>query len=133
MELPSVPSPEFPYRSNLSAGPCNRPFPYSPPQRVARLQEQLRSQRAQNKLAKAFDETLAFWNSQTARAGSMYDIIDTADSTNVGTLNLASANLTTEDFDPYEQRHTVHTRNYKGYRVVATCANSKHQGGVAVL
>ena len=63
----------------------------------------------------------------------MYDIIDTAASTNVGTLNLASANLTTEDFDPYEQRHTVHTRNYKGYRVVATCANSKHQGGVAVL
>jgi len=53
--------------------------------------------------------------------------------TNVDQLNIASTGLTALDFDPYEQGHCIHTRLYKGYRVAATVANSKHQGGVAVV
>jgi len=101
------------------------------------LQELLSEQRAQNKLAKAFDQHIAFQNVRTARAspdgdGGVYSIIDMAIETNVDQLNIASMGLTALDFDPYEQGHCVHTRLYKGYRVAATVANSKHQGGVAV-
>jgi len=63
---------------------------------------------------------------------TVYSIIDMAIETNVNQLNMASMGLTALDFDPYEQGHCVHTRLYKGYRVAATIANSKHQGGVAV-
>jgi len=86
----------------------------------------------QNKLAKAFDETFAFQNVRTARPGpdgGMYSIIDMAIETNVKVLNMASTCLTAKDFDPYAQGHCVHTRLCKGYRVAATIANSKHQGG----
>jgi len=97
----------------------------------------LSQQRAQNKLAKAFDETLALWNTRTARPGSdggVYSIIDTAIETNVDTLNFVSTGLTAADFDPYPltRGNVIHTRLYRGYRVAATNANSKHQGGVAV-
>jgi len=102
------------------------------------LQELLSEQRAQNKLAKAFDGSFAFQNTRTARAGpdgdgGVYSIIDMAIETKVNTLNVASTCLTALDFDPYEQGHCVHTRLYKGCRVAATVANSKHQGGVAVI
>jgi len=50
----------------------------------------------------------------------------------VDNLNFVSTGLTKADFDPYEQGHVIHARVYKGFRVAATCANSKHQGGVAV-
>jgi len=54
----SVPTPEAPYFVTLPAHPCRREFPYAPPQLKKRLQELLvAAQRAQNKLAKAFDET----------------------------------------------------------------------------
>jgi len=133
--FPSVPTPEPPYFVTLPVHPCTREFPYAPPQQKSRLQVLLSEQRAQNKLAKAFDETFAFQNVRTARAGpdgGMYSIIDMAIESNVNVLNMASTCLTAEDFDPYAQGHCVHTRLYKGFRVAATIANSKHQGGVAV-
>jgi len=136
--FPSVPTPEDPYFVTLPSHHCNREFPYAPPQQKTRLQELLSEQRAQNKLARAFDESFAFQNTRTARAGpdgdgGVYSIIDMAIETKVNTLNVASTCLTALDFDPYEQGHCVHTRLYKGYRVAATVANSKHQGGVAVI
>jgi len=136
--FPSVPTPEPPYFATLPAHPCHREFPYAPPQQKTRLQELLSEQRAQNKLAKSFDESFAFQNTRTARAGpdgdgGVYSIIDSAIETKVNTLNIASTGLTALDFDPYAQGHCVHTRLYKGYRVAATVANSKHQGGVAVI
>ena len=135
--FPSVPTPEAPYFVTLPSHPCNRAFPYAPPQQRRRLQELLSEQRAQNKLAKAFDETLAFQNVRTARSGpegdgGVYSIIDGAIETNVEHLTFASTGLTAADFDPYNQGHCIHTRLYRGYRVAATIANSKHQGGVAV-
>jgi len=133
--FPSVPTPQHPHFVTLPAHPCHRKFPYAPPQQKKRLQDLLAEQRAQNKLAKAFDESLALWNTRTARPGSdggVYSIIDTAIKTNVDTLNFVSTGLTAADFDPYEQGHVIHTRLYRGYRVAATVANSKHQGGVAV-
>jgi len=92
----------------------------------------------QNKLAKAFDEAFAFQNVRSARSGpdgdgGVYSIIDSAIETKVNTLNIAATGLTAADFDPYQQGHCIHTRLYKGYRVAATVANSKHQGGVAVI
>jgi len=136
--FPSVPTPEDPYVVPLPAHPCRREFPYAPPQQATRLQELLSEQRAQNKLAKSFDETFAFQNTRAAWAGpdgdgEVYSIIDMAIETKVNTLNIASTGLTALDFDPYEQGHCVHTRLYKGFRVAATVANSKHQGGVAVI
>jgi len=133
----SVPTPEPLCVVTLPAYPCHREFPYAPPQQKTRLQELLAEQRAQNKLSKAFDETLAFQNVRTARAGpdgdgGVYSIIDMAIETKVNNLNFISTGLTALDFDPYEQGHCVHTRLYKGFRVAATIANSKHQGGVAV-
>jgi len=47
---PSVPTPEPPYVVTLPAHPCNREFPYAPPQQKKRLQELLAEQRARNKL-----------------------------------------------------------------------------------
>ena len=136
--FPSVPSPEPPYFTTLPAHPCHREFPYAPPQQQRRLQELLAEQRAQNKLARAFDEGFAFQNVRSARSGpdgdgGVYSIINMAIETKVNNLNVASTGLTALDFDPYEQGHCVHTRLYKGYRVAATVANSKHQGGVAVI
>ena len=136
--FPSVPTPEAPHFATLPAHPCRREFPYAPPQQKTRLQELLAEQRAQNKLARAFDEGFAFQNVRSARSGpegdgGVYSIIDMAIETKVNTLNVASTGLTALDFDPYEQGHCVHTRLYKGYRVAATVANSKHQGGVAVM
>jgi len=108
-----------------------------PPQQKRHLQDLLSEQRAQNKLARAFDETLAFQNVRSARSGpdgdgGVYSIIDMAIETNANNLNFVSTGLTALDFDPYEQGHCVYTRLYKGYRVAATIANSKYQGGVAV-
>jgi len=139
--FPSVPMPEDPYFVTLPAHPCRQEFPYAPPQQKKRLQDLLAEQRAQNKLAKAFDESFAFQNVRSARAGpdgdgGVYAIIDMAIETKVNTLNVASTGLTALDFDPYQQGHCVHSHLYKGYRVAATIANSKHQGaegGVAVI
>jgi len=91
-----------------------------------------------NKLAKAFDETIAFQNVRTACSspdgdGGVYSIIDVAIKTKVNNLNFVSTGLTALNFDPYEQGHCIHTRLCKGYRVATTVANSKHQGGVAVV
>jgi len=135
--MPSVPTPEPLCVVALPAHPCTREFPYAPPQQKRRLQDLLSAQRAQNKLAKAFDASIALQNVRSARSGpdgdgGAYSIINMAIETNVNTLNFVSAGLTALDFDPYEQGHCVHTRLYKGYRVAATIANSKHQGGVAV-
>jgi len=134
---PSVPTPEPPCFPSLPAHPCHREFPYAPPQQKTRLQTLLSEQCAKNKLAKAFDQTLAFQNVRTARSGrngdgGVYSIIDMAMETNVNNLNFVSTGLTALDFDPYEQGHCVHKRLYKGHRVAATVANSKHQGRVAV-
>jgi len=52
--------------------------------------------------------------------------------TKVNNLNFVSTGLTALDFDPCEQGHCVRARLHEGCRVVATIANSKHQGGVAV-
>ena len=120
----------------LPAHPCHREFRHAPPQQKRRLQELLAEQRAQNKLARAFDQRLAFQNVRTARAGpssgGVYSIIDGAIEADLDLLNFVSTGLTAEDFDPYQQGHCVHTRSYRGFRVAATVANSKHQGGVAV-
>jgi len=107
-------------------------FPYATPQRKKRQQDLLSEQRAQNKLGKAFDEHVAFQNVQSGRDGGVYSSIDTAIETNVDQLNFLSTGLTAEDFDPCEAGHVIHTRLCKGFRVAATCANLKHQGGVAV-
>jgi len=64
--------------------------------------------------------------------GGVYSIIDMTIERNVEQLNIVSTGLTALEFDPCEQGHCVHTRLYKGFRVAATIANSKHQGGVAV-
>jgi len=130
--FPSVPTPGAPCVVTLPAHPCHREFPYAPHQQKQRLQDLLAEQRAQNKLASAFDQHVAFQNVRLARDGNVYTIIDTATETNVDQLNIVSTGLTAEDFDPYQQGHCVHTRLYKGYRVAATTANSKHQGGVTV-
>jgi len=135
--FPTVPTPASPQFVTLPAHPCHREFPYGPPQQKMRLQELLLDQRAQNKLARAFDQHVAFQNVRLARSGpdgdgGVYSIIDMAIETNVDQLNIASTGLTALDFDPYEQGHCVHTRLYKVYRLAATIANSKHQGGVAV-
>ena len=106
-----------------------------PPQQKKRLQELLVEQRAQNKLAKAFDQHVGFQNVRTARSGpdgdgdgDVYSIIDAAIESNLDQHNFVSTGLTALDFDPYEQGHCVHTRLYRGFRVAATVANSKHQG-----
>jgi len=135
--FPSVPTPVSPQFVTLPAHPCRREFPYAPPQQKKRLQELLSEQRAQNKLAKAFDHHVAFQNVRTARAGpdgdgGVYSIIDSAIETNVDQFNFVLTGLTALDFDLYEQGHCVHTRLYRGFRVAATLANSKHQGGAAV-
>jgi len=135
--FPSVPTPEEPHVVTLPAHPCQREFPYAPPQQTTKLQALLPEQMAQNKLARAFDETLAFQNVRTAWAGpdgggGVYSIIDMAIETKVNNLNFVSTGLMAADFDPYQQGHCIHTRLYKGYHVAATVANSKHQGGVAV-
>jgi len=101
------------------------------------LQDLLSDQRAQNKLVRAFDQHVSFQNVRTARSGpdgdgGVYSIIDAAIETNVDQFNFVSTGLTAEDFDPYQQGHCIHTCLYKGFRVAATIANSKHQGGVAV-
>jgi len=93
--FPSVPTPEAPYVVTLPAHPCHREFPYAPPQQMRRLQELLSQQRAQNKLAKAFDQHVAFQNVRSARSGpdgdgGVYSIIDTPIETNVDQLNVAS-------------------------------------------
>jgi len=97
----------------------------------------LAEQRAQHKLAKAFDQHVAFQNVRLAQSGPDGDggvcsVIDGAIVTNVDQLNFVSTGLTAEDFDPCQQGHCVHARLHKGCRVAATVANSKHQGGVAV-
>jgi len=136
--FPSVPSPEPPCFTALPAHPCRREFPYAPPQVKKRSQDLLSAQRTQNELTRAFDQHVAFQNVRTARAGpagaggGVYSITDAAIETNVDQLNFVSTGLTAEDFDPCQQGHCVHTRLYRGYRVAATVANSKHQGGVAV-
>jgi len=83
MELPSMPTPEPPYFPILPAHPCHRAFPYAPPQQKKSLRALLLEQRAQNKLAKAFDESIAFQNVRSVRDGNVYTIIDTAIETNV--------------------------------------------------
>jgi len=108
-----------------------------PPQQKKRLQELLVEQRAQNKLAKAFDQHVGFQNVRSARSGpegdgGVYTIIDTATKSNLDQYNFVSTGLMAGDFDPYQQGHCVHTRLHRGYRVAAIIANSKHQGGVAV-
>jgi len=135
--FPLVPTPEVPYVVTLPAHPCHREFPYAPPQQKKRLQELLSEQRARNKFTHAFDQHVAFQNVRSACSGpdgdgGVYSIIDMAIETNVEQLNIASTGLTALDFDPCEQGHCVHTRLYKRYRVAATVANSKHQGGIAV-
>jgi len=135
--FPSVPTPEPPYFATLPSHPCNREFPYAPPQQKRRLQDLLSQQRAQNKLAKAFDQHVAFQNVRTARSGpdgdgGVYSIIDAAIETNVDQFNFVLTGLTAADFDPYNQGNCIHTRLYRGFRIAATIANSKHQGGVAV-
>ena len=137
--FPSVPTPQPLYVSTLPSHPCHREFPYAPPQQKRRLQELLAEQRAQNKLAKAFDQHVGFQNIQSARSGpagdgggGVYTIIDAAIESNLHHYNFVSTGLTAADFDPYQQGHCIHTRLYRGFRIAATIANSKHQGGVAV-
>jgi len=135
--VPSVPTPEDPCFVTLPAHPCHREFPHAPPQQKRRLQESLSAQRTQNKLARAFDETFAFQNVHTARAGPDGDggacsVIDVAIETKVNNLNFVSTGLTAADFDPCQQGHCVRTRLYKGCCVATAFTNSKHQGGVAV-
>jgi len=106
--FPSVPTPEPPYHRTVPSHPYNREFPYAPPQQKKQLQELLAEQRARNKLAKAFDETLALQNVRTARAGpdgdgGVYSIIDMAIKTKVNTLNFVSTGLTDLDFNPYSK------------------------------
>jgi len=108
-----------------------------PPQLKRRLQELLAEQRAQNKLSKGFDQHVGFQNVCTARSGpdgdgGVYSVVDATIETNMDQFNFISTGLTAADFDPYQQGHCIHARLYKGYRVAATVANSKHQGGVAV-
>jgi len=86
---------------------------------------------------KQTDQHVAFQNVRSARSGPDGDggvnsIIDSAIETNVDQFNFVSTGLTAADFDPYQQGHCIHTRLYRGFRVAATVANSKHQGGVAV-
>jgi len=135
--FPSVPSPEAPYVTTLPAHPCHREFPYAPPQKRRRLQELISEQRAQNKLASAFDQHVGFQNVRSARSGpegdgGVYTIIDSAIESNLDQYNFVSTGLTAADFDPYQQGHCIHTRLYRGFRIAAAVANSKHQGGVAV-
>jgi len=61
--FPSAPTPEPTYFLILPSHPCHREFPHAPPQQKTRLQELLAEQRAQNKLAKAFDQHAGFQNS----------------------------------------------------------------------
>jgi len=137
--LPSVSTPEDPYFVTLPAHPCNHEFPYAPPQQQRRLQDLLSQQRAQNKLAKSFDQHVGFQNVRIARSGpagdgggGVYTHIDAAIESNLDQYNFVSTGSTAQDFDPYNQGHCVHTRLYRGFRIAATIANSKHQGGVAV-
>jgi len=137
--FPSVPMPEASYFVTLPTHPCHREFPYAPPQQKRQLQDLLSQQRAQNKLAKAFDQHVGFQNVRTARSGpggdgggGVYAVIDTAIEANLDQYNFVSTGLTAAYFDPYQQGHCIHTCLYRGYRVAATIANSKHQGGIAV-
>jgi len=67
--FPSAPTPEPPYVVTLPVHPCRRKFPYAPPQQKTRLQELISEQRTQNKLAKAFDQHVAFQNVRSAQSG----------------------------------------------------------------
>lgn len=115
MEQPSILTQASPYFATLPARYCNRDFPYAPPQQKKQLQELLSEQRAQNKLARAFDERLGSWNMRSARDGLAHTIIDTTIETNMDTLNFVSTGLTKADFDTHEQGHVIHTRLYKGF------------------
>jgi len=127
--FPSVPTPEPPYFVTLPAHPCHWEFPYAPPQQQKHLQELVAEQRAQNKLAKAFDQPVGFQNVRLARSGpegdgGVYTIIDAAIESNLDQYIFVSTGLTALDFDPYEQGHCVHTRLYRGFQIAATIANS---------
>jgi len=67
--FPSVPTLVSPQFVTLPVHPCRREFTYAPPQQKKRLQELLSEQRAQNRLAKASDQHVAFQNVRTARSG----------------------------------------------------------------
>jgi len=96
------------------------------------LQDLLSEQRAQNKLTKAFDQHVAFQNIRSARDGNVHTIVDMAIETNVDALSFVSTELTAADFNPCDQGHCIHARLCKGHSAAVTCANSKHQRGVAV-
>jgi len=135
--FPSVPTPELPHFPAPPAHPCHREFPHAPLQQKKQLQEPPVEQRAQNELAKAFDQHIGFQNVRLACSGPDGDggvrsIIDMAAETNVENLNIVSTGLTALDFDPCEQGHCVHARLCKGHRVAATVANANRQRGAAV-
>jgi len=92
--FPSVQTPEPPHVVILPAHPCHQQFPCAPPQQTKQLQELLSEQRAQNKLAKAFDQHVAFQNVRTARSGpdgdgGVYSVIDGAIAANVDQLKVS--------------------------------------------
>jgi len=97
----------------------------------------LSEQRAQNELAKAFDQHVGFQNVRAARSGPEGDsgvgsVVDAAIESKLDQHNFVSTGLTAADFDPCQQGRCIHAQLHRGFRVAATVANSKQQGRVAV-